>query len=882
MPAALAGTLAGIRGLNNFRLKAHARVGDKVVPYAVGARSAGLTPAATDGGNPPNEYVAPEDFAKIYDVTPLYNAGFNGSTAYPIAVMGQSAVFAADISAFRSAFGLSTSNMPIMVLEPGTGTAVTNTNDLSESELDLEWSGAVAPSAPIYFIYTGSTSANGVFDALQYTIQSYTVSGKPIPIISLSYGSCEADDTASDYAMYEGWFKQANAQGQTILNSSGDQGAAGCDYTTVSTNNYSATRGLAVSYPASSAYVTGVGGTSFSGDLTSNSTYWATTNDNNFGNELGLYIPSSTWNDTPTTATAITNTGLSASGGGVSSLWPKPSWQSNVPGIPTDGKRDVPDIALSADPNHDGFLVCIDSSCAGSNGYFNVYGGTSVAAPSFAGILALTEQKLGAVQGNLNPSMYTLASNGTKYASAFHDITTGTNIVPCVVAASDVGCSGGSMGYTAGSGYDLVTGLGAPDANNFASALAGVVPLTSTTNTLTYTPSAPSTNQTVSFTATIGASNLTTPPTGNVVFTVDGAATGTTVTLTGTGSATFTATFVTGGPHTVAAVYSGDGNYYGSTSTATVTVTIASNPVPAATSTTLALNKSTVAVGGSLTLTANVSSAAAGTLAGSVTFLSANGVSLGTVNLSVTGSTGTALLTLNVTSAALPTGADSITATFNGGGTSGGGSTFGPSTSAAASLTVTNPTITLAAPNISIASGAIGTSTVTITAMGGYAGTVVLNATATSQTLLNDASVVFNPASVTFSPGGATTATSTFSISTNSVTPAVKGGGGRLSDSRISMLAAGAGVSFAGLLLFGLRGTRRRRLPSVLFSLLAFALLASAMGCGSSSSNTGGGGGTSGPTGVNVPAGTYTVTLIGTDSVTGSITNSVNITLTLH
>ncbi len=879
LPSAFAGTVASVRGLDNFRVKAHARAASRTVPYSVGGRSASSAPSSHPFAVDPNtgtEYVAPEDFSKIYDVNTLYNAGFTGSASYPIGIIGQTAITTSstspDISAFRSAFGLS-ATQPNFILTPNTGSSqIIDAGDLSESELDLEWAGAVAPSAPLYFVYTGNAGCGSnvgcsydVFTALQYAIQTYQVNGKPLPILSVSYGRCEPQETQY-YATYETWFQQANAQGQTILTASGDQGAAACDYTTLSSNSYAATGGLQVSYPASSAYVTGIGGTSFSGDLTSNPTYWALTDDTNFGNELGLFIPSSTWNDSATTAQAILQQGLSASGGGVSSLFPKPSWQIG-PGVPADGKRDVPDLSLSADPNHDGFLVCISGSCTGTNGYFNVYGGTSVASPSFAGILAITEQKLGGFQGNINPSIYRIGTNATAYASSFHDITTGTNVVPCVVAASDVGCSGGTMGYSAGTGYDLVTGLGAPDAANFAAALGGVANLNATTNTLTLSATAPVTGQAITFTATIGTGSLATVPTGSVVFTVDAAAAGTSVAVGANGIATFTTTFTSGGPHTVAAVYSGDTNYYGSSSISTVPVTVAASPTNAATTTALTVSASTIPVGGTLTLTATVSTSVAGSLAGSVTFSTATGQIGPTVGVPITvnGSTGTAVYAYTVALAALPVGTDTITATYGGGGMDATGGSF-LSSSGTATVTVTNPSITLTATSFSVASGGTGSSTVTIASGGNYSGTVSLVASTASTLSGNSA---FVPPTVTVSPGAA--GTSTFTLS--SATASSAAGKGTLPLKKtISSIATLGGVSFAGLLLFGFRGkgrTRRNGWGSLLIAFV-FVMLATGMGCSSSSSTS------TAPT-----TGTFTVTIVGTDINNSTITNSTNITVTV-
>ena len=173
--------------------------------------------------------------------------------------------------------------------------------------------------------------------------------------------------------------QQANAQGQTIVASSGDSGPADCDYSTDPNNPVkSATHGYAVDMPASLPYVTAMGGNEFSeGDDTGATQYWSGTNNGNNGSALS-YIPEMVWNDTATDGF------LAASGGGVSKLFSKPSWQTGA-GVPADGQRDVPDLALSASADHDGYLICSQSSCV--TGYrksdqtLTIIGGTSAAAP---------------------------------------------------------------------------------------------------------------------------------------------------------------------------------------------------------------------------------------------------------------------------------------------------------------------------------------------------------------------------------------------------------------------------------------------------------------------------------------------------------------------
>ena len=120
----------------------------------------------------------------------------------------------------------------------------------------------------------------------------------------------------------------------------------------------------------------------------------------------------------------------------------------------------MPDLALSSSADHDGYLICSQSSCV--TGYrksdqtLTVIGGTSAAAPTFAGIVALIVQKTNDRQGNVNPYLYSLAASAP---NAFHDITTGDNMVPCTAGSTDCPASG-MIGYSAGPGYDLTTGLG--------------------------------------------------------------------------------------------------------------------------------------------------------------------------------------------------------------------------------------------------------------------------------------------------------------------------------------------------------------------------------------------------------------------------------------
>ena len=219
--------------------------------------------------------------------------------------------------------------------------------------------------------------------------------------------------------------------------------------------------------------------------------YWSSVNNSLNGSVLS-YIPEVAWNET---ANELANGGsIAAGGGGVSTLFQKPDWQTGN-GVPNDGFRDVPDLSLNAAVSSDSYLICSQGSCV--NGYraadstLTVVGGTSAGAPAFAGMVALLNQVTGTSQGNVNPRLYQLAARST---DALHDITSGDNKVPC--AAGSTGCpNGGQIGYSAAAGYDLATGLGSIDAyrlvtewNSSASSTPAApdFQLSSSTQTLTF------------------------------------------------------------------------------------------------------------------------------------------------------------------------------------------------------------------------------------------------------------------------------------------------------------------------------------------------------------------------------------------------------------
>jgi hypothetical protein len=560
VPSAIANVVLAVTGLNDFKLKPRSRARN----ITADSTQPGFT---TTVGGVTSHYIAPGDLYTIYDYPPS-SSNLTG-TGITIAVMGATDITTgnvlpdANISAFRTAAGLPAINLKLQVAgtDPGVSTA-----DIDEAHLDVEWSGASAPGATIVYVYGKDVINNSL---------TYAIDASPTiaPIITISYGGCESGFGASVVNSTNQLLQMANAKGITVMSSAGDDGATDCDTSGV------ASEGLNVDFPSSSPFATSAGGTQFSGDVSSASTYWNTTNATN-NSSAKIYIPEQPWNET--TASGGLDTG-GAGGGGASAFFSKPAWQAGL-GVPNDSSRDVPDVSLNAAAQHDGYVVCSQGSCANgflaTNGQANVFGGTSFVAPSLAGILALVEQHLGTgALGNIGPTLYGLA-NGSNPTSIFHTIQVGNNSVPCSQGTPNCP-SGGSIGYsTTGSpGYNLATGLGSLDVNMLVTNWASATP-TGTGSTigagLTTTTVATSSQlcavnaTTLSLTATVAGSITGTTPTGTIQFLVDNKPVGTPQPLpSGAAALTFalpTATITSGG-HTVSAVYSGDGNYAGSKGT---------------------------------------------------------------------------------------------------------------------------------------------------------------------------------------------------------------------------------------------------------------------------------------------------------------------------
>ena len=501
IPAALNGIVTGIRGLNDFRPKPFIRT------KALGGMDR-PTPDYYDAKWQFPSFLAPADINTIYDIPSTLDG-----TGQTIAIVGDSDIFEADIDDFRKGFGFSATNLGCTVTgaSPGPAGLVTACNtsnfqyvlvgtdptpteggDITEADLDIEWSGAIAPKAKIIFVNAPNTSG-GAFDALTYAISPGA--GPPLAnIISVSFGGCEAGDSGN----LEPVLAQGASQGVTILVASGDQGGAPCDRTPPNANPpfSPAIYGGGVNYPASSPNVVAVGGTdiSYADDTNpANSTYWNTTNGTNGGTAI-RYIPELAWNDDEDIANYCVGEGasanpnictqgttkitsaqvaqqyfwISATGGGMSNCapgltantttctvgFPQPTFQQNLHlASPPSGTqyRYVPDVSLLASPVFPGYIWCTPqnqvanttstaSSCdpgtaagisTAVDTFHSIVGGTSASTPTFAAMVALLSQSLSVTTGlgNINTNLYKLAA--TPANGVFHQITQGSNIAYC-------------------------------------------------------------------------------------------------------------------------------------------------------------------------------------------------------------------------------------------------------------------------------------------------------------------------------------------------------------------------------------------------------------------------------------------------------------------
>jgi subtilase family serine protease len=922
IPAALAPVVRGIRSLHNFHPKAQLRQLGSFRRMENGEIRPLFTYTDSNG-----QFfgVGPADFATIYSVPP--NMTGSGTR---IAIVGQSNINLQDVTDFRAMFGLPayTAGQLNVILngpDPGTGAVNGNFGDESESDLDVEWAGAVAPSATIEFVTTQTTPTDGTAGIDGSAI--YIVDNNVAPILSESYGGCEAGLGSGGNAFYNSLWQQAAAQGITVVISAGDNGSAACDPAAAAANQDAAANGLAINGLASTPFNIAMGGTDFD-DSTNQSTFWNTTNTSTTPPILASakgYIPEKTWNDscasagttTGCTATIINGNSsigvdLVAGSGGQSSIYSKPSYQT---GFLTDSTRDIPDVSLfssdsgaltggsnsfyilcQSDQDPTGGSGCNLTTTAGSaNHDFLAVGGTSAAAPTFAAIMALVNQKTGQRQGVANYVLYSLAQTATNVCNSstatlpngcvFYDVVKGNNSVACVGGSSN--CSnqtsgqfgimattngGSTPAFNAGTGYDLATGLGTVNVTNLL-AKWGSPNRTASTTTVSLSSTSIAVDSTVTVSGTVN------PATATGLVVLRNATTGVaiqpscptssplcTANALSAGSYSFSTAFLPGGSYSVIAHYGGDGTFAASDSTP-IPVTVAKqnsqtvvNFVTAnGTLTTAAQN---ITYGSSYTLRIDVellpttgSAQMCQNLSNTTTFIAPLSFTCPTGALTLTDN-GKALndfpnaQTPNATNVAnlnergfaedqpiqLPPGSHSITASYPG------DSSYNPSSSNSLSVTITQATTTttVTPSPTSIASGGSVTLTATVNTTSNGAGPTGTVQFMNGSSNLGSAATCA-PTSGTASTTGNALCTATLTTALSELVPFAKPG----VRPQVPVLPLG----IVSLLLIVFLAIERRlsmgkRVGYAAAGLILFACIAVGIaGCGGSGSGGGGGGG---------------------------------------
>jgi len=565
IPLALRATVTGIVSLHNFRPKAN------LVPRVRKPLLSRLqSPEYTYDSGSFHALVA-GDIATIYNLRPLFAAGVTGK-GQTIMVLEDTYLYStSDWTIFRKTFGLARPYPYGSLTQVSPTGAITCNNpgfqgssgdpgygDDPEAAIDVEWATAAAPNAAI--VLAACTDTGTTFGGLIALVNTLNGPSASLPsVISISYGEAEVFNGASANAAYNAAYQQAVAEGVSIFVSSGDEDSAESDGGSV------AMHGISVSGFASTPYNVAVGGLDFGYTAlgVDPSTYWNSTNSNTYSSALS-YIQEIPWNDscasglvasylgsigydgfTPAlTPIALCNnsnvtsgfgnlnflenavggsggpsgcaTGTPSTAGVVSGTcagYAKPSWQSGLLGNPSDGVRDLPDVALFASNGFwDAVYVACWSNpdtavgggftCQGAPSTWARFGGTSVSAPIMAGIQTLVNQHTGSRWGNPNTVYYLLANteygvsgsstcnsttvDKTSNSCVFYDVTQGDNDADCTkdrsvayncyIPAGDTfgvlspSSSSSSIAYPTLTGWDFASGIGSVNAYNLVMA----------------------------------------------------------------------------------------------------------------------------------------------------------------------------------------------------------------------------------------------------------------------------------------------------------------------------------------------------------------------------------------------------------------------------
>jgi kumamolisin len=432
LPIRFANAVVAINGLDNI-LHWH--------PTQLLTHRLAATPASSSSITCPvhnNNYLTPDQFAGAYNLNRLYRAHHQGQ-GQTVALFELSPLVKSDLTAYNACFGKSHAT----VQEIPIGKRLTPDEGTLEAETDAELVLSAVPQLKTLKIYEAGNNITSYLSQWARIIQDAP------PVVSTSWGLCEKVLDAATIKQENVLFTAAVAQGQTIFASTGDTGSAGCLGDTTN-----APKGTGIDDPAAQPFVTSVGGTSLSlkGTLS-------------YGDEYG---GETVWNTTKEPKTGFNG----ASGGGISQYWTAPAWQKMIGvqnkysegtlcGAPV-GKicRETPDVALQANANRGYLIYCSARATKSCNNKmpWNIVGGTSTSAPLWAALIAIANElylkQTGHSLGFINPLLYQLARDPQKYATCFHDITTGNN--------DNNGLNGGR--YPATRGYDMATGLGSYNA----------------------------------------------------------------------------------------------------------------------------------------------------------------------------------------------------------------------------------------------------------------------------------------------------------------------------------------------------------------------------------------------------------------------------------
>src|ERR1700687_6190329 len=569
IPAALSPVVEGVLTLHNFFKEPQVHVTENQITASV---AHGSFPQFTSSAG--LHALTPFDYYKIYNFNPTQAYG---PISDRIAIVARSNINLQDVSYFDFwLLGNQAGSPQVLVNGPDPGDL--GGGEETEAVLDTTWAGAITHGSVLLCVSTSAASTDGV-DLSELYIIDNNLAG----IMSESFGDCEANFTSTQAAGIASLAAQAATQGITYVVAAGDSGSAGCDHPHPQTL---ATHPASVNALAATPYTVAVGGTMFN-ENGHDSTYWSSSNDPNSLSSALSYIPEDVWNES---CTSCSKPGIWAGGGGASTFFTKPSWQSGGSGIPADTARHLPDVSLTA-AGHDPYLLCLRGSCipnAQNQISFVGVSGTSAAAPAFAGILSLVGQKVGVRLGQPNYVLYRLAAaenllqcNASNTASlppstcVFNDITVGNNSVP-----GEPGYGTSSASYQSGKGYGQATGLGSVNVNTLINQW-NTVTFNPTTTAFSISPTTATHDAPLSVTLSVTPNSGTATPTGVAwllqsspyAFLV-GDNTVDIFPLDAKGNFSGVTHLLPGGTYQVSTHYSGDGTFAPSDSTPPVQVAI--------------------------------------------------------------------------------------------------------------------------------------------------------------------------------------------------------------------------------------------------------------------------------------------------------------------